>query len=374
MSLTKIRAEQISNLDYKQAVRVVTTVDIALEGGAPNTYDGVNLIVGNRILVAGQDDAARNGIYQVATLGTGSNGIWVRTDDARDPGSMTSGMIVMVTEGDVYKDVPWVLTTDNPVIINTTPLTFKVMMADAIAGGINTQVQYNTAGKLDGSANLTFVDGQTLTIGGNVVPIGNIIYNLGSSTQRWNDIYLSGNTIYLGNLQLSEIENQTLQLPANVNIGNAVLQEVAGNLTLPDVVFIGNIEISSSTGNLLIEDLGANNIVASGTITANAVSAPNAYINRGSDPSNWDTTTQMGVYEVNRSSWSGTTGTPMDSQIYVGLLDVVTSGNTTTQVFYPGTVDVNDAKIQWNRSLWNGTWTQWYKIINDRQIVDGGLI
>ena len=36
MGLTRIRAEQISDIDFKQAVRVVTTADVTLSGSAPN--------------------------------------------------------------------------------------------------------------------------------------------------------------------------------------------------------------------------------------------------------------------------------------------------------------------------------------------------
>jgi hypothetical protein len=74
MGLTRIRAEQISDIDYKQAVRVVTLTDIALAGGAPNQVDGVNLVVNDRILVAGNDPASENGLYFVQTVGAGSNG------------------------------------------------------------------------------------------------------------------------------------------------------------------------------------------------------------------------------------------------------------------------------------------------------------
>jgi hypothetical protein len=94
---------------------------------------------------------------------------------------------------------------------------------------------------------------------------------------------------------------------------------------------------------------------------------------RGGDSNNWNTLTEMGVYTVNRTSWSGTIGTPLDSQVFVGLLEVVNSTDTAiTQVFYPGTTEAGDQKIQWNRSKWAGTWTGWIKIVNDFQIVTGG--
>ena len=41
MGLTRIKADQISNIDYKQAVRVITLSSITLSGGAPTVVDGV---------------------------------------------------------------------------------------------------------------------------------------------------------------------------------------------------------------------------------------------------------------------------------------------------------------------------------------------
>ena len=51
MGLTKPRAAQIFNLDYKQSTRVVTTATVNLAGGAPSSVDGVNLSAGDRVLV-----------------------------------------------------------------------------------------------------------------------------------------------------------------------------------------------------------------------------------------------------------------------------------------------------------------------------------
>ena len=114
MGLTRPRAAQIFNIDYKQAVRAVTVSNIAVSGGAPNLVDGVNLSVNDRILVTGQDTHSDNGLYYVRTVGTGSNGTWTRTTDANDTGEVEAGMIVMVTEGTTYADTQWKLTTDNP--------------------------------------------------------------------------------------------------------------------------------------------------------------------------------------------------------------------------------------------------------------------
>ena len=54
MALTKPRAYQIYDIDYKQATRAVTVANVALTAGAPNNVDGVNLSVNDRVLVTGQ--------------------------------------------------------------------------------------------------------------------------------------------------------------------------------------------------------------------------------------------------------------------------------------------------------------------------------
>ena len=110
MGLTRIRATQISDIDYKQAVRVITLTDITLAGGAPAEVDGVSLVAGDRVLVNGQSNAAQNGLYRVLTVGAGSNGTWTRTSDANETGEIQPGMVVMVTQGNQYADTPWKLT------------------------------------------------------------------------------------------------------------------------------------------------------------------------------------------------------------------------------------------------------------------------
>ena len=97
---------------------------------------------------------------------------------------------------------------------------------------------------------------------------------------------------------------------------------------------------------------------------------------RSGDPNNWNTAIEMGVYVVNRTSWSGTSNTPLDSQIYTGMLEVKNSMSTVIeQNFYPGNVTTwvaGNVKTQWNRTYWNGDWSAWYYVINDDQVVIGG--
>ena len=88
--------------------------------------DGVDLHVGDRILVARQDNAAHNGIYVVTDLGSGS-APWVltRADDFNQPGLILAQVKIPVSEGTQDGDTIWIFTTDEtPIVLGTTELNF----------------------------------------------------------------------------------------------------------------------------------------------------------------------------------------------------------------------------------------------------------
>lgn len=107
-----------TGLDTKASCRAATTANITLSG--TQTIDGVAVIAGNRVLVKDQSTATQNGIYDVAA------GAWVRSDDADNlPGAeVTAGMYTFISEGTVNADTGWTLSTNDTVVLGTTPLTF----------------------------------------------------------------------------------------------------------------------------------------------------------------------------------------------------------------------------------------------------------
>ena len=225
---------------------------------------------------------------------------------------------------------------------------------------------------------------------GNLIPaIGNA-YTLGNVSNPWKSLYVSGNTIYIGNVELTTTGNTLL-----IN-GNAI-PVFGGNITAENISATGNVNVSGQisvagnvTGNYFsgngagLTNVTANaigvlaNLSVTGNVTANyfvgnGSALTSTMTDRGADLNNWNSMTQMGVYTVNRTSWAGTTNTPLDSQVFVGLVEVMNSTDTAlAQVFYPGTVDSGNVKIQWNRTYWSGSWSSWIKIINDEQVVIGG--
>lgn len=128
-------------LDIKDSVRAATTANITLSGA--QTIDGVSIIAGDRVLVKNQTTGQDNGIY------VASAGAWTRSTDADSNADVTSGMFCFVEEGTSNGDSGWVLTTNNPITLGTTPLSFT---------------QFSGAGQVDAGAGLT-KSGNTLNVG-----------------------------------------------------------------------------------------------------------------------------------------------------------------------------------------------------------------
>ena len=63
---------------------------------------------------------------------------------------------------------------------------------------------------------------------GTILPDTNIAYDIGSPTRRFKDLYLSGSSLYIGNIVLQDVEGH-LDLPAGTTIGGAIISLDEGN-------------------------------------------------------------------------------------------------------------------------------------------------
>jgi len=254
MGLTKPRAAQIFNLDYKQSTRVVTTTNITLSGGAPNSVDGVTLSLNDRVLVTGQSTGSQNGLYLVTTLGSGSNGTWARTSDGNETGEIEAGMIVMVTEGIIYADTQWKLITNDPITINTTALTFtQNYSANSISSGTSNVVVNSNANvtiSSAGTANVLTVSNTGTFVSGVVSATGNITGN-----------YMLGNGAFLTGVITSV---------ANINNGssNVTVVSSGGNVTV-GVGGTGNVAVFSTSGLDVTGRVSATGNITGGNILGN---------------------------------------------------------------------------------------------------------
>lgn len=217
MALTRPRYSNIVDTDYKASCRVVTITNISLSGGAPSTYDGVSLLIGDRILVAAQNTGSQNGIYLVQSVGTGSNGTWVRSFDANDGERITAGLQTNISEG-TYAGKNWRLTTPDPITVGVTNLTFQE--SSTIASGQNRNLQFNDSNALAGATALNYFSANT-----SLVATGNVFASaLYTNQLKWEannqPITLTGNinpTIYVSNTAVSTTITRVDSLPAAGN-------------------------------------------------------------------------------------------------------------------------------------------------------------
>ena len=56
------------------------------------------------------------------------------------------------------------------------------------------------------------------TISGSLLPEGTLVHNIGSDSQRWNDIYLAGNTIDIGGTKISKTDGGDVELKDSSNV------------------------------------------------------------------------------------------------------------------------------------------------------------
>lgn len=146
----------VSGLDLKASVRAATTSNITLSG--TQTVDGVALVANDRILVKDQSTGSANGIYTVAA------GAWSRSSDADTSAEVNPGMFTFVEEGTANGDTGWVLTTNNPLTLGTTALTFTQFSgAGSVIAGNGLSKTGNTL-DVGGTANRISVSGTAVDI------------------------------------------------------------------------------------------------------------------------------------------------------------------------------------------------------------------
>lgn len=127
-----------SSLAFKAPCRVATTANITLSGF--QTIDGVTFTSADeaaglnmRVLVLNQTDAKQNGIYDVKSTG------WIRAKDFDGTEDLRDGTRVYVAGGSTLAGA-YVLTTDDPIEIDTDNITFVAQASVDINVGALTEV------------------------------------------------------------------------------------------------------------------------------------------------------------------------------------------------------------------------------------------
>lgn len=104
-----------SGLAMKAPCACATTANITLSG--EQTIDGVTTSE-TRILVKDQTDGTENGIYLT------DSGDWSREKDFNGNRDVVKGCLIFVTGGSANANKLWRVATSNPIVIDTTSITF----------------------------------------------------------------------------------------------------------------------------------------------------------------------------------------------------------------------------------------------------------
>jgi hypothetical protein len=233
-------------LDVKASVRVATTgaINRAIELVNGGTIDGVTLATGDRVLVK-NNAGAENGIYVVGATVT-------RAEDANSNADVTSGMFTFVEQGTVNGNSGWVLTTDNPITLGTTELTF------AQFSGAGTFTSSN--GVLLTGTNFTFAPSttgglQTDSSGGAI----KLAANSGAATDAngfaigaGNGIVVGTNTISVDAAVVARKYSTTLSTSATSytvthNLGTLDVHVQVYEIATGEEVIVDNVRASTST-------------------------------------------------------------------------------------------------------------------------------
>jgi hypothetical protein len=208
-------------LDVKASVHVATTTAGTLATSFANgqTIDGVVLVTGDRILIKNQSTASENGIYTVNATGAPT-----RSTDMNSAAEF-AGAFTFVEEGTTLADTGWVCTTNNPVVVGTTPINWS---------------QFSSAG--------AYAAGDGLTLVGNV-------FNVGAGT----GITVGADTVSLTNTSLT-VNGTSIALGASGTVTAA-----AGTLT--GATLASGVTASSLTS------FGASPTIATPTLTLSATTS-----------------------------------------------------------------------------------------------------
>lgn len=97
-----------------------------------------------------------------------------------------------------------------------------------------------------------------------IIPNTNLTYNLGNATNKWQSLYVGGNTIYMGNLQLKEAAGNTFAVyqadgvtQANIDAGSIDVSSISSGTS--------SIGISGTGGNAYLTVGGTANVLVAAT-------------------------------------------------------------------------------------------------------------
>jgi hypothetical protein len=172
----------------------------------------------------------------------------------------TAGVLVSINGTLQQPITSYDIVGNNQIIFTETPLTTDIIEIRYISVGAV------TVGSLTfGSTTAVSLDIANVNVTGNILPSANVTYSLGSETLQWKDLWVSGNTVYIGGAAVT-VANGQLSIGGNA-VGAA---DPYGNVNVKAYTeTMGFANYSNVNVAAYLASGIATNINISGNITAN---------------------------------------------------------------------------------------------------------
>jgi len=186
---TKVYVDtQVANMQQiwknKVPVKASATVNVTVSNPGTDTFDGIALSNGDRLLLQNQSAAAENGIY----VFNGSGSALTRSTDA-DTWTELVGALVAVEQGTTYADKLYLCTSDSGGTVGTTGVSWSQVNGSGYTA-TNFVTRETPSGTING-VNTSFTLANTPVAGSEEVFVNGILQTSGSG----NDYTISGTTI-----------------------------------------------------------------------------------------------------------------------------------------------------------------------------------
>lgn len=256
-AVTKSYVDSVAQgLDPKASVRAASTASLVLNG--EQTIDGVAVVSGDRVLAKNQSTTATNGIYIV------QSGAWTRSPDMNE-GSEFPSAFTFVEEGTTQADTGWVCTTNAPVTLDVTPITW---------------VQFSGAGQYTASNGITLVGNDfqlASSAAGNGLGFASGVLSVNVNTAT---LVITGDAIDIaaGGVTNAMLQNSSFSLAGNTGTPSAIslgsTATITGSGAISTAATAGTITISvadADTGTKGVASFSSTNFsVSSGAVSIKA--------------------------------------------------------------------------------------------------------
>jgi hypothetical protein len=152
--------DRVEGVDPSVAIKapcvVATTGNITLSGA--QTIDGVAVAETSnptRVLVRAQTDSTENGVYDV------KGASWTRSEDFNGNRDAVKGTLISIQSGTQYAGATFKVTTDDPIVIGTSNITFATANATDVITVVGTS-GVDTYAKMRGLTSSFYSDGDVI--------------------------------------------------------------------------------------------------------------------------------------------------------------------------------------------------------------------